>query len=85
MSIILELNCYMGCFCVQAFLEMETEDSAYGMIKYHSTPPNCALVRGKQVFIQFSKHKQLVVDQINSPQVHFSTNSMMTSIPACIL
>ncbi|XP_069128042.1 polypyrimidine tract-binding protein 3-like isoform X8 [Argopecten irradians] len=51
----------------QAFLEMETEDSACGMIKYHSTS-NTALIRGKHVFIQFSKHKQLVVDQINSPQ-----------------
>ena len=51
------------CVCVQAFLELNSEESAQSMVSYYSsvTP----LIRNHPVYVQYSTHKELKTD--NSP------------------
>ncbi|KAL5022332.1 hypothetical protein ScPMuIL_001487 [Solemya velum] len=50
----------------QAFLEFQDESAASTMVSYHTTTP--AQIRLKQVYVQFSNHKELKTDQTHSFQ-----------------
>ena len=46
--------------CLQAFIEMNTEEAANTMVNYYTsvTP----VLRGQPIYIQFSNHKELKTD-----------------------
>ena len=51
----------------QAFLEFEDESVAATFVNYYTKMP--CNVRGRQVYVQFSKHNELKTDQAHSFQV----------------
>lgn len=66
-------------YCVistQAFLEMNTEESAQTMVSYYSsvTP----VIRNHPIYMQYSNHKELKTD--NSPNQVVSTNCITLGI-----
>jgi hypothetical protein len=62
-------------FEYQAFLEMEDEDSAVGMVDYFT---NCtATLRDRSVYVQFSTHSQLRTDQVSTPKKLFFSSLNM--------
>lgn len=58
------LTCDILSLLLQAFLEMEDQDSAVGMVNYFT---NCtATLRDRSVYVQFSTHTELKTDQTHS-------------------
>lgn len=54
----------------QAFLEMADEIAATAMVTYfNANPPN---IRGRTVYVQFSNHRELKIDQNHSTTVSIS-------------
>jgi len=56
---------------LQAFLEFEDEGVATTFVNYYSKMP--CQIRSKQVYVQFSQHKELKTDQAHSFQVSQET------------
>ncbi|GAB6022175.1 hypothetical protein CHUAL_006312 [Chamberlinius hualienensis] len=64
----------------QAFLEMADELSATTMVGYYS---NCvAALRGRNVFVQFSNHKELKTDSTHSNAQHANTQAALQAAQA---
>ena len=55
------------CDTFQAFLEFEDESVASTFVNYYTKMP--CQIRGKQVYVQYSKHNELKTDQAHSFQV----------------
>ena len=53
---------------LQAFLEMAEEGAAISMVNYFSSGTSAQL-RGRNVFVQYSKHTQLKTDQSHTNAV----------------
>lgn len=68
----------MAFSCVQAFIEMNTEDAAQTMVSYYSsvTP----VIRNHPIFMQYSNHKELKTD--NSPNQVVSHSAAAPSFSA---
>lgn len=59
----------------QAFLEMADEISATAMVSvFNTTPPT---VRGRTVYVQFSNHRELKIDQNHSITVSLSFSRIL--------
>lgn len=64
----LDCEVYKRVVWTQAFLEMNTEESAQTMVNYYSsvTP----VIRNHPVFMQYSNHKELKTDNSPNQVVH---------------
>eukprot|EP00727_Mastigamoeba_balamuthi_P010135 m51a1_g5744 hypothetical protein (532) ;mRNA; r:1166823-1168876 len=43
----------------QAFIQMDSLESAIGLVTYYNVSPNMATIRGKPVYLQFSNHQEI--------------------------
>ncbi|KAL4236022.1 Polypyrimidine tract-binding protein 2 [Mactra antiquata] len=66
----------------QAFLEFEDESLATTFVNYYTKMP--CQIRGKQVYVQFSQHKELKTDQAHSYQNQASQAALQAAQQALI-